>query len=171
MPRPVFSRARHIAPAVLLLSVLTLSGCSSLLPSNDPPPATDSTTGAEIEQESADVFTLAVGQCLNDAAMSGEVEAVPSVDCASEHDSEVFFLFDLDDDAFPGAAEISAKAESGCGDAFAAYIGVPYDQSRYVYSSYTPTMESWSAGDREIACVVFDADDAKLIGSLKGVAQ
>ena len=90
--------------------------------SHETPPAIDSTTGAEIEQKNADVFQLEVGQCLNDGEETGLVDDVPTVDCASEHDSEVYFVFDLDDGDYPGATEVDDAADAGCLGAFTDYV-------------------------------------------------
>ncbi|MFB2556712.1 septum formation family protein [Herbiconiux liangxiaofengii] len=166
---PVLDPTRLLATTAMVAASLVLGGCSMLTPSL--PPTTDSTSGAEIEQQSADVFRLAVGQCLNDGDASGEVSDVPSVDCSTEHDSEVYFTFDLPEGDFPGSAAVNDAAEAGCLPPFEAYVGIDYDSSSFVYTAYTPTQESWGSGDRQVVCIVYNADESKLTGSVKGAAR
>jgi hypothetical protein len=155
--------------AALLAAGLSLSGCTALFPSSAPP-ATDSSTGEEIEQTDTDVFTLSVGQCLNDSSGT-EVTEVPIVDCANEHDFEVYDDFELTGDDFPGDEAINAQAEEQCLAAFEPFIGIAYDASVYGYTYFTPTEGSWTdGGDRLVSCIVGDPD-GKVTGSLAGVAK
>ena len=98
----------RLAVAGVLGLALTLSGCTALFPSSAPP-ATDSETGEEIEQTDTDVFSLTVGQCLNDTSGT-EVSEVPIVDCADEHDFEVYADFEIDGDEFPGDFGVAVGA-------------------------------------------------------------
>ncbi|ARJ05628.1 hypothetical protein B5808_10640 [Cnuibacter physcomitrellae] len=150
-----------------LVAGLALAGCSSQ-PAT--PPATDSTTGEEIEQTQTDVFTLAVGDCMNDVSGT-EVSEVPIVDCADEHDYEVYHDFELTGDEYPGDDAVSTQAEQGCQEAFEAFVGVPYDQSMYGSVPFTPTESSWTqADDRLVSCLIGDPS-GKTVGSLKGAAK
>jgi len=153
-----------------LLTVLTLgaasvalAGCSLLGGGGgSTTPTDDATTGD-------DVFSIKVGDCLNDASVSGEISTVPIVKCSQPHDSEAYFSGNLDDGDFPGDDAIKQGAEALCGPAFTDFVGAPYEDGKgYDYSYYTPTKESWGAGDREIMCVVFDPSGAKVTGTLKG---
>ena len=164
------------APARIALGVaaalalgLTFSGCTALFPSSAPP-ATDSSTGEEIEQTDTDVFTLAVGDCMNDTS-STEVTEVPIVDCADAHDFEVYYDFQLDGTDYPGDEAVDTDANAGCLEAFDSFVGISYDESKYDYTYFTPTEGSWTDGDdRLVSCLIGDAN-GKLTGSLKGVAQ
>ena len=57
------------------------------------------------------------------------------------------------------------------GDAFTAFIGIPFADSRYATRGYYPTTESWANGDRELLCTVVDEGGARLTGSLADVEE
>lgn len=159
-------------PVKSVLAILTLAaagvalaGCSLLGGgggSSSATPSADATTGD-------DVFSIKVGDCLNDADASGEVSTVPIVDCSQPHDSEAYFSGNLPDGNFPGDSAVTQGAEGICGPAFTDFVGAPYKQGAgYDYTYYTPTESSWNAGDREVMCVAFDPSGAKVTGTLKG---
>lgn len=155
-----------LSTSLLLALGLALGGCSALFPPSAPP-ATDSATGEEIEQTDTDVFALAVGDCLNDTS-SEEVAEVPIVDCADEHDFEVYAEFEVAGDEFPGVEAIRAEADETCLAEFEAFAGIPYEESMLGYTSFTPTEESWTQGDdRLVSCIIGDPS-GKTTGSLAG---
>ncbi|NQX34017.1 septum formation family protein [Herbiconiux sp. VKM Ac-2851] len=158
-----------LAAAALLIAGLSLTGCTALFPSSAPP-ATDSSTGEEIEQTDTDVFALSVGQCLNDTDGT-EVSEVPLVDCADEHDFEVYSDFELTGDEFPGTDEINTQADAECLTAFESFVGISYDDSALGYTYFTPTEGSWTDGDdRLVSCLIGDPN-GKVSGTLKGAAK
>ncbi|GLK18342.1 septum formation family protein [Herbiconiux flava] len=157
------------AAAALLVTGLSLTGCTALFPSSAPP-ATDSSTGEEIEQTDTDVFALSVGQCLNDTDGT-EVSEVPLVDCADEHDFEVYSDFELTGDEFPGTDEINTQADAQCLSDFESFVGISYDDSTLGYTYFTPTEGSWTDGDdRLVSCLIGDPN-GKVSGTLKGAAK
>ena len=129
-------------------------------------------TGCSADTDGADVFSIVVGDCLNDAGVPDEVTTLPIVDCAEPHDSEVFARTDATGDAFPGGDALQASLVEFCrGDAFTAFIGIPFAESAYGTRGYFPTTESWANGDRELLCTVVDESGAQLTGSLAGVER
>ena len=152
--------------AVLSLSAasIALAGCSLLGGG-----AGGNATPTDAATSGADVFSIKIGDCLNDAAVTGEISKVPIVDCSQPHDSEAYFSGNLADGAFPGDTVIKQGAEALCGPAFTDFVGAPYQEGTgYDYSYYTPTQDSWNAGDREVMCVAFDPSGAQVTGTLKG---
>ncbi len=117
------------------------------------------------------VFELAVGDCFDDTAGDEQISDVPVVDCAQPHDNEVFHVFDVGDGDFPGDDALLAEAEAGCIPAFESYVGIEYASSRLDIFPITPTSGSWSGGDREIICALYDAELAKLEGSMQGTGE
>lgn len=123
-----------------------------------------------------DLFDLEVGDCFDDpVALSSselvEVEAVESKDCDEPHDGEVYTLEDLpqgNDEPYPGDAAIAQQADEICYSSFEAYVGSSYEESALGYSYYLPSPDTWSAGDREVVCIVVDIDGAPLTGSVRG---
>lgn len=158
-------RGRLLAASVLFASSFALAGCS-LFGGAGGGTATPSASPGD----TTDVFTIKVGDCLNYAAVEGEVSTVPTVDCAQPHDSEAFASILMTDAAFPGADAVKKQSETGCTAKFNTFVGVDYGTSKLDYSYYYPTAESWAQNDREILCLI--ADPAKkTTGSLKGAAR
>lgn len=152
------TRRRRILPTTLVvLAIAGLTGCSLF----------------EAEpRRGDDVFSIVVGDCLDDADVPAEVTAIPILGCAEPHDSEVFARTEAAGDEFPGAEVLEAELTDFCrGEAFADFIGMPFAQSMYGTKGYYPTAASWGSGDRELLCTVVDPGGAKLTGSLAGVAQ
>jgi hypothetical protein len=158
------SWTRVLAVLTLSAASIALAGCSLLGGGSTPsdPTSNDTSTGD-------DVFSIKIGDCLNDASVNGEVSTVPIVDCSAPHDSEAYFSGNIDDGDFPGDDAVQQAAEALCGPAFTDFVGAPYQEGTgYDYSYYTPTSDSWNAGDREVMCVVFDPSGAQVTGTLKG---
>lgn len=116
------------ALAVLLAAVagVALAGCS-LIPFN----IVDTNPEDGID---SDVFTVAVGDCLNDDGVEGEISSVPKIDCSEPHDSEAYASFDLADGEYPGEDAIYAEADSGCESRFEAFVGISYAESVFGFS-------------------------------------
>lgn len=121
--------------------------------------------------DNADVFTLQVGDCVNDRDAAETISEVPIVPCSDPHDSEIFASVILSGDTFPGEDAVFTEGDTQCGTEFETFVGIPYVESIYDFSYYVPTESSWSRGDREILCVIFDPAGQKLTGSLEGIAR
>ena len=158
----IFARATTII--AIAAATTLLAGCSLI----------NSFIGGNVEGEgdSTDIFTIAVGDCLNDAAAEESVSTVPTVDCSEPHDSEVYGTVILDDGEFPGDDAILEEADSGCLAQFAPFMGVEYEESIADIQYYFPTEFTWATGDREILCIVYATDGAgaavQTTGSLAG---
>ncbi len=119
-----------------------------------------------------DVFALELGDCLNDPiddATLGQFSSVSIVPCFQTHDMEAYSFFDMPSGPFPGDEVITEAATEGCSIAFHNYVGLSYDESIYLVSWFTPTLESWSQGDQEVICLISGtvAGD-RLEGSVEG---
>lgn len=159
---------RAISVAAVAAVGLALSGCSLLNQiTNDTARDED---GTVIEgNDDADVFSIRVGDCLNDAGTSGTVTTAPIVPCDEPHDSEAYASFQLQDGAYPGDDAISAAADELCYGAFETFAGIAWEDSVYDYSYYLPTQDSWNnRGDREVLCTIFDRD-GQVTGTLKNI--
>jgi hypothetical protein len=119
------------------------------------------------------VFSMEIGLCFNDEADAGtEVASVPDVDCAEPHDNEVFALAEYTaTDTYPGSEAMNAEAKEICIGLFDDYVGLAYEESVLEVYPITPTQGSWDNGDREIVCALYEADLAKLTGSMQGAAR
>jgi hypothetical protein len=129
-------------------------------------PAERAETG-EIESAGAvDAFALRVGDCFDDQSGS-EVLDVPGVPCSEPHDNEIYAVFDLQGNEWPGKDVVSSLAEEGCFERFEAAIGASYEESVLVFWPLIPTEGSWRGRkDREVLCAAYHMDLEKLTGSV-----
>ena len=146
--------------ALLAFAALGLSGCSAV--------------GDALGDGETGVFTLSVGNCLDDSSETGDVSAVPVVDCDSPHDSEIYASVLMDGPEYPGEEATIAAADEACGVEFERFVGIPFSESIYSYATLYPTESSWDGGDREILCriaLVRDGSVEQVTGTLQGHAK
>ena len=159
------------AGALLAASAFLLSGCSVLGDVLSSGAEQRDDDGTITEGGTTDIFTIKVGDCLTDDG-GDVVSDVPTVACDQPHAYEVYFESIVAEGDFPGEEAIIAQADADCESAFAAFVGLAYDQSALYYSYYYPTEESWNgAGDRIISCIIGDPDNTALTGTLAGAAR
>jgi hypothetical protein len=133
-------------------------------------------TGAIVGGGTVDAFTIRVGDCFNDTSAlaseeAGEVSSLPGVPCSQPHDNEVFAVFDVDYDAFPGDEVMGEHAFSECLARFEGFVGTVYEDSTLDITALYPSDQSWSLQqDREVVCAVYDMNDGKLTGSARDSA-
>jgi len=163
--------ARVAAPALLALMLTGVAGCGVLEQEADPA-VRDETTGEITESSEADVFSLKVGDCLNQQASeeATEVSSVPTVPCSEPHDSEAYAAMDMPAGDFPGDQAVSDAADTFCYDEFEKFVGMNYDESVLELATFFPTAESWAEGDHEILCFVYSPDGPST-GTLAGAAR
>ena len=79
-------------------------------------------------------------------------------------------LFAPPDGAYD-AQLVATFADEQCSQAFATYVGVTYDKSKYYFLHLAPSAESWKEqGDRDVVCLLFQ-QGTTLTGSAQGTAQ
>jgi len=148
---------KTLTATAILLAALTLSGCSAI---------------SGLLNGEGDVFSLEVGDCMNDFGDSVDISTVPIVDCSEEHDAEVYELKDIDADSYPGDSAVSDEAEAICLDAYEDFVGLAYEDSLLNFSTITPTEQSWGLGDKEVVCTISKFDEngdlVKVTDSLEG---
>lgn len=114
------------------------------------------------EEPDTPLRQLTVGECVDfgaavasdDGTVGGEgTSALPQVDCAQEHDGEVYAVSESRLDGFDEDALI-AEADELCYAEFEGYVGTPYGDSTLYYSIVYPTGSTWNQGDRMLACVL-----------------
>jgi hypothetical protein len=89
------------------------------------------------------------------------------VDCAVEHESELYLVTEMSGDEYPGTRAAQDAAIKLCRDAFPDYIGIDYEQSTLDFVYFWPEELMWDAGVRAVRCAVYDPE-ASLTGSVKG---
>lgn len=113
-------------------------------------------SGEFTDSGDADVFTLAVGDCLSGESPTGDVGEVPVIPCDQPHESEIYFSYTFAGDEMPTPDAMAQTVDEQCLTAFQTFVGLPYDQSVLEITTLEPTTESWADGDRELLCLVFD---------------
>lgn len=156
---------RTLAALTVGAAAIVLSGCSLLGNVTNTPIDVDPSDGTD-----TDAFSIQVGDCVNDQATEDEFSSVPVIDCAEPHDREAFASIMIADGDYPGQDAIIDQADSECEAQFANYVGIAYTESTLGYGYYYPTEQSWSNGDREILCLVYDPA-GQVEGSLAGAAR
>ena len=116
---------------------------------------------------------LAIGDCF-DAGDAAEVYSVPVVDCSELHSSELYGTVEITDfeSPYPGEDALFDWVNARCEEQFSAYVGEPYEDSRYWIEVYFPTEDGWDDGDRNSLCTVVLLDEnydvRPSLGSAKG---
>ena len=132
--------------------------------------------GNIVDGGNVDAFTIRLGDCFNDTGTlgteeAGEVSSLPGVPCSEPHDNEVYAVFDVSFDSFPGDDRMADAAFEQCLDRFAGFVGVDYEASTLDITALYPSSQSWSVqDDREVICAVFEMNGEKLTGSAKDSA-
>lgn len=114
-------------------------------------------------------FVPAVGQCFTQRGR-GEIGEGNAVACDVPHAYEVYARFALEGDAYPGDTAVAERAQAGCVDAFATFVGRLYEESVLDDVYVSPTPKTWARGDRSVMCLVTDPA-AATTGSLYGAAR
>lgn len=165
--------ARFAVGAVLTATALLLSGCTtvSTLVSLANPDASP-TESAIPDVPATGLVNLDVGDCYLDSALvDSNVDTDPIVDCDVAHNGEIYFTIPLEGEEYPLKETLAEQGVTGCKAAFADFIGLEFELSHLDFRYLYPTDTSWSNGDREIDCVVFDPSTGLTEGTLKGAER
>ncbi len=133
-------------------------------------------SGNIVSEGQIDAFALQVGDCFDDSQSildSGssevEVQDVAGMPCSEPHDNEVYAVFDVSFDAFPGDESMFDLSTAECVKRFKSFVGRSYEESIIDVFAIYPTQESWSQlNDREVICAVYHVNFEKLTGSKRG---
>jgi hypothetical protein len=132
-------------------------------------------SGAIVDSGSVDAFSMRLGDCFdNTNALAsdegGGISTLPGVPCSEPHDNEVFAIFDVDYEAFPGDESMAELAFDQCRSHFADFVGLEYQSSVLDIAALYPSAASWAQDDREVICAVFDMNGEKRTGSARDTA-
>jgi hypothetical protein len=140
--------------------------------SSEPPGITPSPTPGTpprpVKPKRISTEKIKVGHCI-DRMPAKTFVTLPVVPCVQPHDVEVYAIRNLGRGGWPGDKALADRADKACHPVFATYVGVPYDQSTLETSWYGPTQAGWRAGNREVACLLYDPA-GRLVGTMKGRA-
>ncbi len=115
------------------------------------------------------VFKLQVGQCLvPPKKVQAELTSIEVVACSTPHTQQVYALVqDHGGTTYPTPTKLDAFANAACLDRFAAFDGIPYQQSKLYFTYLLPSVRSWADGDRTVVCVA-ETVGRPLTESIKG---
>lgn len=125
---------------------------------------------AFLSDPTRDVGDLVVGDCVLSPGNQLYLDTVETTSCDEPHDFEVYAvgtIMDEGSNVFPGAGRVTTRAEQGCYDAFAPYVGAPYENSSLDFSYIRPTETGWLWGDEDYHCLV-SSPDGPLTESVRG---
>ena len=121
----------------------------------------------------ATAFTLKAGDCF-DIPGDAQIGDIPTVDCATPHDAQVFVAVAMTGDTPSGPVQYPSTATMGewvathCGpDAVRAFAGLTASASLAVGYFY-PDENAWNRGERQLTCYLHGRDGAKLPAPLQG---
>lgn len=146
--------------------LLVLSGCSG---GSDATPTVRDTAGAVVEAGYSDVFSLRVGDCVEEPDVDS-VSDVRLVPCSGDYDMQIFGTFDQPGVEYTSDDVLRAQGEAGCENAFAPAIGIAYTDSILEFHVLVPSEISWHHGDRTILCAAYDPA-GPVTGPLLGAAR
>ena len=116
------------------------------------------------------VIDIRYGDCLpkfvlnSSSTVSGDLKVVP---CSDPHVYEVFGVANSNAVSFNKSA-VGTEADNYCLNAFEKYVGVDFYDSSLNFFNLQPTSGSWGQGDREITCLLANANETSVTGSYKG---
>jgi len=100
-------------------------------------------------------------------------DVVLKLACHLPHSYEIYAVIDVPTKEFPGDPLMKAIAAKECPRQFKAYVGAPYETSKWEIDYHFPTMGEWAKTTKHlIGCYLRDQRKGqKLEGSKKGSAQ
>jgi hypothetical protein len=165
--------ARHLPiVAIVVVAFIAIGGVITLVSS-----AGRSDTGEINKAGEIEPADLRVGDCFdlpNDPVASGDiVEKAVAKPCGQPHQYEVFTTGTIDSASgtYPTDDELRAWTKANCVSAFAAYVGMSYDDSVLEMITFYPNEAGWRKSDRQMQCSLEDPGNTALTASQKGAKR
>jgi hypothetical protein len=138
------------------------------------PFATPGASSASADSSGQPRGGLEIGQCFDADSFRAGAPIDPAqtrlMPCAGPHQHEVYDVgvYPAAPRApYPGDATIGSYTDDRCIAAFVVFVGIEYQTSTLDFATVHPDGASWGRGDRQVACVLHDADFLLLTGSMK----
>lgn len=126
------------------------------------------TAGNLTSQGKVNVTDLKAGDCVVDDLAEGEFTRVKVAPCAESHFFETYATFNLPKGEFPGDERVDKLSGKGCLKKFAAFVGIPYDDSKIDMTYMAPVESTWDI-NRGVACIL--TVGVETTGSFKGAKR
>lgn len=155
---------RRPTPRILLaLAAVVVAGCSDDEAADPTQPNAQEVLEVSVDAER--------GTCMQvDEEFPPEVEELPIIACDQPHTHEIYatVIGGEDGDVYPGLNGLETIAQTECLTAFDEFVGISAFDSTLSFSWLVPTLDGWNdESDREILCVLQDAQGAPLIGTMR----
>jgi len=161
---------RKLFAASALACTLALTSACSLFGGGEAERGADDeiTTGGNIS-----AFSMHIGDCIISADLGSQFSEVPAVPCTEPHDTEITYMFDMQDGDYDEDAIDEAGIDQ-CEKAAIDYVGPNYatvGAEGLHWDYFSPTKESWeNMDDREVDCLVYSlSGENDLTSSVKGL--
>ncbi|TBN56240.1 hypothetical protein EYE40_01865 [Glaciihabitans arcticus] len=120
------------------------------------------------DEGNTDLNDIEVGECVDDEAIFGDadVASLDVVDCDEPHIAELYALWNLPDEAYPGYYAVNELIEEGCEERFENFVGAPSVDTDLAYYYFYPTEDYWEY-DRGAMCFAIDYDQKSIVGSVR----
>ena len=158
-----------LAAAILLVLGAGVVGCSG-------DTTNESTTTTEVPLSAGrqvSFFVPAVGDCFDLRPVDKAPPIHLVLDCSLPHQRQVFATFDYTGGKdYPNQDVLETQAKLQCPKSWAAFVGAPYETSRFEMAFDLPDQTTWGNGIRHvIGCLIVDPQGGLITGSAQGVAQ
>ncbi len=169
-----------LAAALVLLLATAVAACSG------DTTAESTTTTSEVVVESTTTtevplsagkqvsfYVPAVGDCFDVRPVDKAPPIHLVLDCSLPHERQVFAIFDYTGGKdYPGQDVLETQAKLLCPKSWEAFVGAPYETSRFEMAFDLPDQAGWGNGIRHvIGCLVVDPQGDLITGSVQGIAQ
>ncbi len=183
MARPISTThlARALVAVVAVLAVgVGVAACSGDASNESTTtttePVVESTTTTEVPLSAGrqvSFFVPQVGDCFDVRPVEKAASIHLLLDCQLPHQHQVFAVFDYTAGKdYPGQEVLLAQAKLMCPKSWEAFVGAPYETSRFEMDFDLPDEVTWGNGIRHvIGCLIVDPKGGLITGSAQGVAQ
>ncbi len=139
-------------------------------------PTTTTTEAPLSAGRQVSTYVPSIGDCFDNRTVGTGATATMIVlvlPCALPHQNEVFEVLQYPvTPAFPGTGVLEAYAKTLCVGAFEAYVGKPYETSKFGLAYQLPTEQAWGNGiHHAVGCLLVDANGGRLVGSARNSKQ
>jgi hypothetical protein len=151
-------RGRGLAIAALVISGLWVVAVGALVAGAAANSAQRDSRGAVTKAGRISAADLRKGDCLrtapNDDEGVGSVDVTP---CAFPHRAQVYAVFDLPDEPYPGDSRVLQLADEGCQDRTPDISGADANTLAALY--LYPEQAQWESGKRSVRCILASRTD------------
>jgi hypothetical protein len=153
---------RDLIVGVVAVIAIIGAGCGATEPARGP-------DGQVLDAGEVAVGQLRAGDCFEDpSASTASVSRLLVMPCDDPHDSEIYFVYDVSGDDYPGAPALDEESDRRCAVEFESFVGTDRAESELEFFALIPTRESWEGDDRTVLCALFARDLQPLTGSMGG---